>query len=179
MSTRLVLLGLLRQGPLHGYELKHIIETRMGDWTDIAFGSIYFALGKLREEGLVAEVGEEREGRRPAKTVYAVTEAGKAEFGRLLRAVFAGVERQYYEFDTALAFIDDLAADEAESFLRGRIEALAAAERSLRLHEKEQMKNPETPPQAAWIFSHSLAHLRAELAWSKTVLEQLKKKEVR
>jgi len=52
MSTRLVILGLLRERPLYGYEIKHVIEDHMGDWTSIAFGSIYFALGKLTEIGL-------------------------------------------------------------------------------------------------------------------------------
>ncbi len=50
MSTRLVILGFLRERSLHGYEIKQLIEDRMGDWTSIAFGSIYFALSKLAEE---------------------------------------------------------------------------------------------------------------------------------
>ena len=49
MSVRLVLLGLLHERPLYGYEIKQIIEEHMGDWTSIAFGSIYFALDKLAE----------------------------------------------------------------------------------------------------------------------------------
>jgi DNA-binding PadR family transcriptional regulator len=54
MSTRLVILGLLRERSLHGYEIKHIIQDHMGDWTSIAFGSIYFALKNRRE---VARLG--------------------------------------------------------------------------------------------------------------------------
>jgi len=53
MSVRLVILGLLCDRPLYGYEIKQIIEEHMGDWTSIAFGSIYFALDKLAEEGFV------------------------------------------------------------------------------------------------------------------------------
>jgi DNA-binding PadR family transcriptional regulator len=45
-----------RNRPLHGYELKHIVEQHMGDWTNIAFGSIFFALGKLAEEGYIEQV---------------------------------------------------------------------------------------------------------------------------
>ena len=41
MSTRLVMLGLLRERPLYGYELKHIIEDHMGDWTNIALSLIH------------------------------------------------------------------------------------------------------------------------------------------
>ena len=59
MSVRLVLLGLLLDGPKYGYELKHIIEDHMGDWTSIAFGSIYFALDKLSKEEFIEKVGVE------------------------------------------------------------------------------------------------------------------------
>ena len=69
MSTRLVLLGLLRDRKLYGYELKHIIEDHMGDWTSIAFGSIYFALNKLSEEGLIEKVAVEKPGKRPSRCV--------------------------------------------------------------------------------------------------------------
>ena len=50
-NAHVVILGLLRQKPLYGYELKQIIEEYMGDWTDIKFGSIYFALSRLNDEG--------------------------------------------------------------------------------------------------------------------------------
>ena len=40
MSTRLVILGFLRRAPLYGYQIKRMIEQIMGDWTNIAFGSI-------------------------------------------------------------------------------------------------------------------------------------------
>ena len=62
MSTRLVILGLLRDRPLYGYEIKHIIEEHMGDWTSIAFGSIYFALNKLAEEDFIEKTGTTQEG---------------------------------------------------------------------------------------------------------------------
>ena len=67
MSTRLVILASLRDQPLHGYEIKQIIEEHMGDWTNIAFGSIYFALGKLAEEGMIEKIATEKEGNRPSR----------------------------------------------------------------------------------------------------------------
>ena len=105
MSTRLVILGLLRDRPLYGYELKQIIEEHMGDWTNIAFGSIYYALGKLDEEGLIEQVAVEQEGRRPSRSVYQITAAGQAEFLRLLREVWGEVERHYYALDIGLVLL--------------------------------------------------------------------------
>jgi DNA-binding PadR family transcriptional regulator len=173
MSTRLVLLGLLRDGPLHGYELKHIIEEHMGDWANIAFGSIYFALGKLREEGFVREIETGSTGRRPAKIVYEITEVGQTEFLRLLREVFTTQERRQYEIDTALAFLDALPNAEVIGFFRTKVAALAGALAALRSHEEDQLSCLEVPASASYIFSHSLAHLEAELSWSRTVLSNL------
>ena len=68
MSVRLVILGMLQWGEMHGYELKQHIERKMGDWTSIAFGSIYFALRKLSDEGLVERTEEERHGNRPSRS---------------------------------------------------------------------------------------------------------------
>ena len=47
----------------------------MGDWTNIAFGSIYFALGKLSEEGFIEKVATEQQGGRPSREVYQITES--------------------------------------------------------------------------------------------------------
>ena len=46
----MVIPGLLQNSELHSYEIKQIIEERKGDWTSIAFGSMYFAVGKLAEK---------------------------------------------------------------------------------------------------------------------------------
>jgi DNA-binding PadR family transcriptional regulator len=167
LSTRLVILGLLREGPLHGYELKQIIEEHMGDWTNIAFGSIYFALRKLEEEGFVEEATTEQKGRRPSRTVYRITDAGREEFLRLLREVWSDVERHYYAIDVGLAFMQALDRSEIEGFLQGRIAQLQGIVQHLEEHRDEQMTQPEVPAAAAAVFDHSLAHFRAELAWTR------------
>ncbi|MGC9358039.1 MAG: PadR family transcriptional regulator, partial [Anaerolineae bacterium] len=121
MSTRLVILGLLRERPLHGYEIKHIIEDHMGDWTSIAFGSIYYALGKLEEDGFIEQVATEQEGNRPSRNVYQITKEGRAEFLYLLRELWREPERQYFDFDFALFFAEALPREEMLTYLRGRV----------------------------------------------------------
>jgi DNA-binding PadR family transcriptional regulator len=173
MSTRLVILGLLRERPLYGYELKQIIEEHMGDWTNIAFGSIYYALGKLDEEGLIEQVAVEQEGRRPSRSVYQITEAGQAEFLRLLREVWGEVERHYYAIDVGLAFMQALPREEILGCLRGRIAQLEGIIRHLTEHQAEQMVQPEVPALAAAVFDHGLAHFRAELDWTRALLDKV------
>ena len=174
MSTRLVILGFLRGQPLYGYEIKRMIEQIMGDWTNIAFGSIYFALKKLAGEGFVEKVGTEQEGSRPSRTVYRITPAGREEFLRLLRETWDGVERQYYGFDIALSFMEALPAEEIVGYLRNRIEHLEHAIQFLGGHEEEELADEHVPHRlAASVFDHHRVHFQAELDWTRDVLENV------
>ena len=63
--TRVVLLGVLRNEPMHGYRIKQTLhEWHMDFWADIQGGSIYAGLKRLVSEGLVEKVGSSREGNR-------------------------------------------------------------------------------------------------------------------
>lgn len=177
MSTRLVILGLLRERPLHGYEIKHIIEEHMGDWTSIAFGSIYFALGKLTEEGFIEKIATEQEGGRPSRSIFQITEAGREEFLRLLRQVWSELERHYYTIDIGLFFMEALPIEEVKSYLRGRVTQLEAVARHLDAHKADQLAHEEVPRLAAAVFDHSRAHFQAELAWTQDLLEKVERGE--
>ena len=72
-SLRLYLLSLLAEEPRHGYELIQALSDRFGGTYVPSAGTIYPRLAKLQEEGLVTK---ESDGRR---TVYAITDAGRAE----------------------------------------------------------------------------------------------------
>jgi DNA-binding PadR family transcriptional regulator len=171
----LVILGLLRKRPLYGYEIKHVIEDHMGDWTSIAFGSIYFALGKLADEGFIEKVTTEQEGNRPSRTIYQITESGQAEFMRLLREVWRGVDRQYFSLDIGLFFMDALPPGETKSYLQGRVAELEGLLRHLDAHQAEQSGNIEVPQRAHAIFGHSRVHLEAELAWTRDLQERVER----
>jgi DNA-binding PadR family transcriptional regulator len=168
-----VILGLLRERPLYGYEIKHIIEDRMGDWTNIAFGSIYYALDRLAEEELIEKVGTEQEGGRPSRTVYGITAAGREEFLRLLREVWSEVERQYFTFDIGLTFMKALDVEEVKRYLRQRLGQLEAILEHLQVHQAEQMAHDEVPRLAAAVFDHSRAHFEAELGWTRNLLDKV------
>ncbi|TFB75456.1 PadR family transcriptional regulator [Cryobacterium glaciale] len=72
-SLRLYLLSLLAERPRHGYELIQALSDRFGGTYSPSAGTIYPRLAKLEEEGLVTKQADGR------KTVYEITEAGRAE----------------------------------------------------------------------------------------------------
>ena len=94
MSVKLAILGMLKKGPVHGYELKSSIEKEMGDWTSIAFGSIYFALKKLTENNFVEQLDKMQFGNRPSRIIYKITDKGEKEFIRLLRELMGKKKRK-------------------------------------------------------------------------------------
>src|SRR4051794_23863418 len=85
--TRLFVLGVLaRQGPMHGHQIRRDARVdRTELWSEVRPGSLYSALHKLHDEGLIEEVPREQPGNLPARTVYAITEEGRREL-RALRA---------------------------------------------------------------------------------------------
>ena len=173
MSTRLAVLGFLANGPEHGYNINKMIEKMMGDWIATSVGSIYFALNKLTDEGFIAPAGEHKEGGRPTRRLYRITDRGREEYLRLLRETWTTPQRQYYDLDLAVFFLDSLNADEVAAYLRERIAALEHAFDSLAEHRAEETAASSVPDRAAIIFDHSLSHLRTELAWTCDLLVQL------
>src|SRR5215469_14030463 len=86
MDVRTICLGILTRGDATGYEIKKLFEDDgYQHFIEASFGSIYPALGRLTEEGLVS-VREEAQEKRPDRKVYSITAAGRAAFfGALMK----------------------------------------------------------------------------------------------
>lgn len=78
MSFKHAILGLLADGPLHGYELKAHYQERLVPSTDLNFGQVYTTLDRLERDGWVEhDVVSQQE--RPDKKVYALTAEGRRQ----------------------------------------------------------------------------------------------------
>ena len=127
MSTvkdkRLLLLGILSEHSLHGYELNELLKNpAIG--IHVGKANAYQLLAKLEREGLVAG-HEERIEKRPPRTVYTITATGKAEFARLLHERMAECQPFEYPDGISLNFIDLLEPNVAVSLLKQRASRLA------------------------------------------------------
>ncbi|MBP2705280.1 PadR family transcriptional regulator [Microbispora sp. RL4-1S] len=135
-STRVLILGVLLDGPLHGYEVRRKLELwGTANWANVAFGSIYHALAAMAKEGLL-EVVDAGTRSRGGRTVYGITPAGREEFDRRLREHWSEIMPIVDPFLVAVTFMDrlpraDLLAAAAERAGRLR-EGFAQIERALR-----------------------------------------------
>ena len=80
MDVRTICLGILTRGDATGYEIKNLFQQDgYQHFVEASFGSIYPALNRLTEEGLVS-VREEAQEKRPDRKVYSITPAGRNAF---------------------------------------------------------------------------------------------------
>jgi DNA-binding PadR family transcriptional regulator len=173
--TRLFVLGVLaRQGPMHGHQIRRdarIDRTEL--WSEVRPGSLYSALHKLHDEGLIEEVRREQPGNLPARTVYAITEEGRRELRALRAEAFREVVVRPDPVDLALAMSDELDEDTLRGFLDDRRQNLAARAALLR-HERERAWPGQTVADDL-IIEHALGRVAADLAWHELVLDRLGK----
>ena len=124
---QLAVLRLLADEQMHPYEMQQRIrECAIDQVVKVAHGSLYHAVARLAEQELIEPVETSREGRRPERTVYAITEAGRDEARSRLREFMMRPMQEYPSFGMALAFVSMLPPDEAASLLDRRTVDLEA-----------------------------------------------------
>ncbi|RNI23873.1 PadR family transcriptional regulator [Flexivirga caeni] len=170
--TRLFVLAALDQrGPLHGHQIRRDARVGRTDlWSEVKPGSLYGALHRLHDEGLIEEVRREQHGNMPARTVYAITAEGRRELKALREEAYRDVEQRPDPVDLALASSGELDEDTLRGFVEDRIAALEAR-RALVRHESERAQ-PGQSVIDALILGHASARIDADLQWHHTLLEQ-------
>lgn len=164
-ATRLFVLGALaRRGPMHGHEIRRGARLdRTELWSEVRPGSLYGALHRLADEGLIEVVRTEQDGNLPARTVYAITAEGRKEL-RVLRAeAFREVGLSPDPVDLAMVVSDDLSPDDLRALITDRRNALAA-QLEFFVNERERSWADQTPVDDL-ILRHAIARLQAEVAW--------------
>jgi DNA-binding PadR family transcriptional regulator len=150
---RLYLLSLLDESPMHGYELIQALGDRFGGTYIPSAGTIYPRLAKLEEEGLVTK---EVDGR---KTVYSITDAGRAELSTRASEL-GGIEDEVSDSVRRLADEVRTSVNQAMKSLRAD---LASAARDAREEAKQAGRTTKAEPN--WTRTETRANLQeAEFA---------------
>jgi DNA-binding PadR family transcriptional regulator len=110
VDVKSILLGFLMYGSMTGYELKKFFSISFSFFSGLSYGSIYPALKKMEQEGLIIMHMKVQEGA-PNKKVYTITDAGRDAFLRALKEPFE-FERSKHPFLTRLFFFAHLSSQE-------------------------------------------------------------------
>ena len=163
---------LVRQ-PMHPYEIGRRLEDS-GEDRHIKYNqsSLYMVMDQLLKAGFVREQGTMRNGQRPRRTVYAVTDEGRHEFFHWIRVLIAQPRNEYPHFATALSLMRLLAPGDVVELLECRLSALSAKTDEIRGVRREAVDRGSTWP-ALIQEQYALAMVRAEADFVTRLMHSL------
>jgi DNA-binding PadR family transcriptional regulator len=115
-------LGLLLERPMHPYEMFQTFLARSEDRiVKVRPGSLYHTVERLERDGLVRSTGTAREGNRPERTTYEITDDGHERMLERVTEMLSTWKNEYPEFPLALAEAHNLPADAVIKLLQKRV----------------------------------------------------------
>jgi len=168
----LAILSTLNERPMHPYEMASVLKSRGKDRDmGIKWGSFYTVVGNLRKHGLIEAAESGRDGARPERTVYRITDAGRDEMLDWLRELLAEIAPEEPKFVAGLSVMGWLGPDEVIALFRTR---LAALEEDIASTRAELARLLEEIPRLVLLETeYHLAIRVAEAEWVRSILGEL------
>jgi DNA-binding PadR family transcriptional regulator len=172
-ALALSVLELLDEGPMHPYEMATRMRIRHHDeFIRLNFGSLYHTVETLERNGWIVPLEREKEGRRPERTIYQLTDAGREVLTRALSEILRRPQKEYPQFAAGLMFMHHLPADMAAAHLKERAAALDTIIDRFETVLHELLKEGVT--RLALIeVEHKIAMLDAERSWVRKLENEI------
>jgi len=171
IENELLLLGLLKERPRHGYEIKVKIKEILSLFAGVDLKSIYYPLSVLERNGFVVKRAS-KEGNRPKRFVYALTDKGRMHFDELLTKSLLNFKRPQFSLDLSLYFLHYIRPVIARRRMQGRIFILKKVSRDILQLLKDKKSKKITQPLER-ILEHNLKMLEAESEFLKSLIKTL------
>jgi DNA-binding PadR family transcriptional regulator len=174
MATKidLLLLGLLMDKPMHGYEVSQTIKAEgIDNWFNVSTAAIYYSLNKLRNQGLVAETKYQETGA-PVRSVFRLTQAGREAFFEAMSENLGSNERTFFDYDLGIFMLNKLPRQRALTLMERRLESLqewAAWSESALLTAQQR---GDSPLRLA-ILEHATSWARMEAEWLMGIMQRI------
>ncbi len=170
IDHELILLGLLRQSPKHGYEIKIKVREILSLFAGVQLKSIYYPLKVLEKKGLLAK-STEKKGRRPPRSVYYLTPRGKERFEMLLHKNLLDFKRPQFTLDLSLYFLGFMKPTQARRRLEKRLEILEKILTGIKEMSKSKKLKNSLP--LLRIMDHNLCLLKAEASFLRGLIKKI------
>lgn len=168
----LTVLALLSVRAGHPYELHRMIVDTHKDFVTGLPRSLYHAVDRLARDELIRPARTAKEGNRPERTVYEITDEGRAELSSRLRRLLEEPTLDVESFLAAVSLIGCLPEDDVDQSLRTRAATLEGLVMSAETHLTE-LAATGLPRVLLLEVECDRAHRLAELAWIRDVLARL------
>jgi DNA-binding PadR family transcriptional regulator len=166
---------LASHGPQHGHQIRRTAEvTNVGEWGGVSVGALYRELKLMAAESLLTEVRTEQVGRRPARTIYAITDQGRLELSMLRERAIKDLHAGPSPLSVALTFSgtgDD--TDEFTSWMESRRDMLAIALREVSADRERLLAKGHISSLQATVMRRSELVIEAELRWHEELAQTL------
>ena len=161
----LSILELLDERPMHPYEMASTMRARHHDeFIRLNFGTLYHSVEVLERNGWILPVEREKEGKRPERTIYKLTESGREVLTTTLGELLRQPRKEYPHFAAGLMFMHHLTAKQAAAHLHERAEMLDVTIGKFDAVLQELLRQGVT--RLALIeVEHKIAMLDAERKW--------------
>jgi DNA-binding PadR family transcriptional regulator len=167
-----MVLALLREGDMHPYEMMRLLRQRHDDrLVSVTNGTLYHTVERLEKASLLEEVGVDRDGNRPERTTYTLTDAGGEAVAEWVRRELPRIDRAA-EFRVALAEAHNLERAETLELLGRRRAALVEAHAAYRDGRSKALSHGVLE-QFLLETGREEQLLAADLAWIDTVITRL------
>ena len=170
IEQELILLGLLKESPKHGYEIKRKIKEILGLFAGVDCKSIYYPLTVLERRGLVTQ-HKDKEGKRPVKLVYALTPKGEAHFNALLEKSLLELKRPHFNLDVSLYFLRFIKPPIASRRLRARMLILNKLSRNL--SQMADSLSGKKDSSLVFMLQHNLQMVKTEYQFLENLVKTL------
>jgi len=169
----LSILELLDERPMHPYEMASTMRLRHHDeFIRLNFGTLYHTVDVLERNGWIASVEREKEGRRPERTIYKLTDSGRQVLNRTLGDLLRKPMREYPHFVAGLMFMHHLSAAEAAGHLKERASLLDAQIAKFN-HVLAELRSQGVTRLALIEIEHKIAMLDAERKWVRKLEREI------
>ena len=169
----LAVLVLLYERPMHPYEMASTLRERAKhESIKLNYGSLYTVVEALQRDGLIQAVETIRDGRRPERTVYDITEPGKVLLVDWLSDLIRIPTKEFTQFEAGLSLVGALPPDDVVRLLKARLVALEVdirrSEGMRGLGEEMQL------PRLFWVEDeYRIVLRRAERDWVKSLVDDI------
>src|SRR5689334_18273499 len=161
-TIELAVLGLLHEGPMHGYELRKRLNLMLGWGRVLSYGSLYPTLKKMLRANLIEEAASGPANTLRPRIVYTVTEAGHREFERLMTEV-GPTAWEDDNFDIRFAFFSRTDMEIRLRVLEGR--RMRLQERLDRVQNQLSITQKEVDRYATELQRHGVEQVESEVRW--------------
>jgi DNA-binding PadR family transcriptional regulator len=170
----LAVMALLYERPMHPYEMVSVMRERgKHESVRLRYSSLYSVVEVLEREGLILPLETVREGRRPERTIYGLTDAGRVEFLSWLRELLSEPVKEYTQFAAGLTFLPALPPAEAVTLLEERVRLLEEEVGEMRSRLDAVMEQG-LPRLFLVEAEHELILREAELGWVRELVREIR-----